>query len=174
MSGKRKPCVHDRRGFMNRETTDVWGWLILCAGSCPLALQAVEQPPWSLPTWCQKHFFSQIWQLKVSLDMAMYPLVSRVVAKSPPPPAENQYIPVYQPYQYLRLLPCNFVCFYWRTIALRYCGVLCCTSRWISHNYMYICIYIPSLLSALFHPSHPSRSSQSTRLCFLCYIVAPP
>lgn len=37
-------------GFMNQETTDVWGWVILCAGGYHLALQGIEQPPWSLPT----------------------------------------------------------------------------------------------------------------------------
>ena len=37
-------------GFMNQETSDVWGWVILCAGGYPLALQGIKQPPWALPT----------------------------------------------------------------------------------------------------------------------------
>ena len=57
--------------------------------------------------------------------------------------------------------------FFWRITALQCCDGLCCTSAWISHNY----IYIPSLLTLL-PPSHPSRSSRSTRLASLCYIAA--
>ena len=38
----------------------------------------------------------------------------------------------------------------------------------ISHNYSYMCIYIPPCIP----PSHPSRSSQHTRLDSLCFILA--
>lgn len=37
--------------------------------------------------------------------------------------------------------------FYWQIIALQCCGDLCDTSMQISHNHIYICMYIPSLLS---------------------------
>ena len=40
-----------------------------------------------------------------------------------------------------------YVFFYWWIIALQCCGDLCYTSMQISHNHIYIYIYIPSLLS---------------------------
>lgn len=41
----RENRVHDRLGLMNQEMTHVRGWLILCSGGCPLALQALSSLP---------------------------------------------------------------------------------------------------------------------------------
>lgn len=73
-----------RIGFLNRNTTDIWGWVILCGGGCPVPCKMFRRI---------RDFYwlaaGSSWPPKMSPDVAKYPLGAKF---SPVDNHQEQYL----------------------------------------------------------------------------------